>query len=580
MPLHSRTPLAQLTWFLVLIGSFAFGSDWFEDVSDATGLNFVHFNGMTGQFSIAEVIGSGGALFDFDNDGDLDVYLVQGAELEIGGKGKKPLFPLPASQKGQDLLFRNDLNTKATGEAVLRFVDVTAQSGIRSRGYGMGVAVADVDGNGYQDLYITNFGPDELFLNQGDGTFKNASDMGDPLPDGWGTSAAFFDFDLDGDQDLFVAQYLDYKAANHKTCRTSSGTIDYCGPKTYDPISDRLYENQGDGSFRDVTTKMGVHRAFGAGLGVVAADFNGDRWLDLFVANDGAANQLWINKNGKGFEDEGLIAGCGLNADGNPEASMGIAIADFDDDGDQDLFLTHLRKETNTLYVNDGQGWFEDRTIAAGLAAPSTAYTAFGTGWLDVDNDGVLDLLALNGTVQIIDDLAAKGDPYPLHQPNQLFRGLGEGRFQEASTQGGKAFQLSEVSRGAAFGDVDNDGDLDVLVTNNNGKARILMNRIGQRSPWLGVVPVTEKGKMVLGAAISVNMKSGRTRHGWSRRDGSFLCANDPRVLVGVGAKDQPVSVEITWPDGNRESWPVSQTHIYLTLKRGSGATIKKPAKP
>ena len=580
MPLQSWIRFPKLATFLLLTGGIAPASDWFQDVSQSTGLDFVHFNGMTGQFSIAEVIGSGAALFDYDNDGDLDVFLVQGASLNIGEAGKEPLFPLPRSQPENDRLFRNDLTVSANGKREVRFVDVTEESGIESNGYGMGVAVADVDGNGFLDLYVTNFGPDQLWLNLGKGKFQNASSRGDAFPNGWGTSAAFFDYDKDGDQDLFVAQYLDYKAANHKTCRTSTGEIDYCGPKTYEPIPDRLYQNQGDGSFRDVTTKMGIHRAFGAGLGIVAADFNNDGWVDVFVANDGAANQLWINQKGRGFEDEGLIAGCGLNADGNPEASMGIAVADFDDDGDQDLFLTHLRKETNTLYVNDGKGWFEDRTIAAGLAAPSTAYTAFGTGWLDVDNDGILDLIALNGTVQIIDELAASGDAYPLHQPNQLFRGLGEGRFEEANGLGGEAFKLSEVSRGAAFGDIDNDGDLDVLVTNNNGKARLLENLAGQNSQWLGVVPQADQGKAVAGAAVALKLKGGKIRHGWSRRDGSFLCANDPRLLFGLASKDQPVEVVITWPDGGRESWPVSKTKTYLMLKRGTGTKTGPPAKP
>ena len=554
-------------------------TDWMVDAAEKSGLDFVHFNGMTGQFFIAEVIGSGAAVFDYDRDGDLDVYLVQGAMMGPDTYDKA-LFPLKNNAPPRDRLFRNDLEVTPNGKRILRFTDVTAKSGIDATGAGMGVAVGDVDGDGFPDLYVTQFGPDQLWRNKGDGTFENITQKAGPLPKGWSTSATFFDFDRDGDADLFVCNYLKYNHSLHKSCSTAAGVQDYCGPKTYEPVPDSLFENTGGGVFRDVTSRLGIHKAFGAGLGVVAADFNGDGWQDLFVANDGAANQLWINQQGGGFVDEGLLAGCGLNADGNPEASMGVAVADYDDDGDRDLFLTHLRKETNTLYVNDGQGWFEDRTIVAGLGAPSTGFTAFGTGWLDVDNDGLLDLLSLNGTVQIIESLRKKKDPYPLHQPNQLFLNRGKKGFEEVSHQAGVVFKASEVSRGAAFGDLDNDGDGDVIVTNNNGPVRLLRNELGQNKTWLGVVPRGTDNRIVLGVSIALALKDGGVRWRWSHTDGSYLCASDPRAVFGLGNGTKPLHVTLTWPDGVSERWPVSKTQTYLDLKRGTGTRIQSPASP
>ena len=569
----------------LLFATFHFG--WFSllagqgltEITKETGLDFVHFNGMTGQYAINEVIGSGAALFDYDGDGDLDLYLIQGGMFHGQDPGKA-LFPPKPGMAVMDRLYRNDLKIDADGKRSLQFTDVTEQSKIRETGYGMGVAAGDFDGDGFIDLYVTNYGPDKLWRNEGNGTFRDVTAAAGPFSSEWSTSAAFFDYDRDGDLDLYVCNYLDYRLENRTRCVGSDGKEDYCGPKTYDAVPDRLYQNQGNGTFKDVTTQMGIHKAFGAALGVVAADFNHDGWLDLFVANDGSANQLWVNQAGRGFTDEGLLAGCALNSAGNPEASMGVAVGDYDDDGDQDLFVTHLTKETNTLYVNDGNGWFEDRTIASGLAGPSTAFTAFGTGWIDLDNNGYLDLIALNGTVQVIETLRNSGDPYPLHQPNQVFLNKGNGKFEDASASFGTVITRSEVSRGAAFGDIDNDGDVDFIITNNNGPARLVRNDTGAKRPWLGVELKNAKGHAVAHAAVLLTTQKGKKLWRWSQPDGSYLCSSDVRVVIGYPADDAPKMLTVYWPDGKGESFPVTKEKIYLSVKQGAGSQIANPDKP
>jgi hypothetical protein len=296
------------------------------------------------------------------------------------------------------------------------------------------------------------------------------------------------------------------------------------------------------------------------------------------VANDGVPNQLWVNQGDGSFQNEALLAGTAVNMEGKPEASMGVDAADFDGDGDDDLFMTHIQGETNTIYVNDGQGWFEDRTLAAGLGAPSKQFTAFGTVWLDYDNDGWLDLFVANGEVRIVPILMRQGEKYPLHQPNQLFRNRGEGRFEEVTGRAGRVFELSEVSRGAALGDVDNDGDGDILLVNNNGPVRLLLNQIGNRKPWLGLRLVDEHGRDALGARVEVVTDAGRRLWRRVRTEGSYLSANDPRVLVGLGDAQGVKAVRVHWPDGTREDWSDLAMDRYHRLQQGAG-TPQSPAK-
>lgn len=543
----------------------------FESYETEAGVDFVHFNGMAGEMYMAEVMGSGAAWLDYDNDGDLDLYLVQGSMIGPGKTLEDALHPPPAGSRAGDRLYRNDLDDAGA----LRFTDVTAASGIAATGYGMGVAAGDYDNDGHVDLYVTNLGPNQLWRNDGDGTFRDVTSSAGVAGDRWSTSASFLDHDGDGLLDLYVTNYVDFSPQNHKACSQVSSAPDYCGPKTYRPQPDRLYRNRGDGSFEDATERAGM-RTYGAGLGVVAADFNGDGLTDLYVANDADENQLWINRGGGRFADRAFIAGAAVNTRGEREAGMGVDAADFDDDGDEDLFVTHLDTETHTLYVNDGRGGFRDRTRLARLAAPSLRSTGFGTAWLDYDNDGGLDLFVANGAVRIDPGLAAAGDPYPLHEPNQLFRSLRDGTFEEITARAGAAFALSEVGRGAAFGDADNDGDTDILLTNNNGPARLLLNRVGQDAHWLGLRLVGEDGRRDLPGTRAALIRPGSSATLWRRvrTDGSYLSANDPRVLFGLGDDPRVERVRVRWPDGSVEAWEAPAVDSYHTLVKGEGREV------
>ncbi|HEX5759330.1 MAG TPA: CRTAC1 family protein, partial [Thermoanaerobaculia bacterium] len=521
--------------------------DLFVDAASDTGLDFVHFNGMSGALYFPEMMGQGGALFDYDGDGDLDVYLVQGAML---GPGKTladalppPRGPLPPRGR----LYRNDLRVAADGTRTLRFTDVTAASGLEATGYGMGVATGDFDNDGRTDLFLANYGPDQLWRNQGDGTFRDVTARAggsDPL---WSVSAAFVDFDRDGWLDLYVANYVDFPLASNPACYAASSRRDYCGPADFPAAPDRLWRNRGaDGAgevrFEDVTLRAGIDLSTaGPGLGVLAFDADRDGWPDLYVADDGAPNRLWMNRRDGTFRDEAPLAGAAVNRAGRAEGSMGIDAGDFDADGDEDLFIANLTGETNTLYVNDGAGLFEDRSVESGLAQGSLPFTAFGIAWLDYDNDGWLDVFIASGAVRLQEAAARGGDPYPLKQTNQLYRNLGRDaagrvRFAETTAAAGAVFARQAVGRGAAFGDVDEDGDTDVLVCNNNGPVALLLNQAGSRAPWLGLRLLDRRGRDALGARVEVSRQGAPALWRRARSDGSYASANDPRVLVGLGA--------------------------------------------
>jgi hypothetical protein len=536
----------------------------FVDRAAETGLDFVHFNGMSGERYFVENMGAGAALFDYDNDGDLDAYLVQGDML---GPDKTfadaifaPRHPLPLT----DRLYRNDLTILPSGERVLRFVDVTDRSGIEPGDYGMGIAAGDFDNDGWADLYVTAFGANRMLRNGGDGTFSDVTAETGTAELRWSVPASFVDIDRDGWLDLYVGNYVSF-GFRDLPCTSATGTRDYCAPLSYRPESDRLFRNRGDGTFEDFTARGGVQGALGGALGVATADFDGDRRTDIYVANDMTPNLLWLARPDGTFSNEALFAGCAVNWEGKPEASMGVDAADIDGDGDEDLFMTHITGESNTLYLNDGRGSFEDATLPAGLAAPSSGNTAFGTAWLDYDNDGWLDLLVVNGAVKTLPALIQAGDPYPLHQPNQLFHNNGDGAFEEVSARAGASFELSEVSRGAAFGDVDNDGDVDVLVTNNAGPVRLLVNETGQASASIGLrLETPAASRPVVGARIVVETNEGEL---WRRpkADGSYASANDPRVLVGLGERSLS-GVRVYWPAGGASHFPAWPPGALVTL--------------
>jgi hypothetical protein len=544
--------------------------DWFIEQAAAAGIDFVHFNGMSGERYYPEIMAPGVGLLDYDNDGDLDVYLVQSQML---GKNKtlkdatfRPQGPL------KDRLYRNDLSVAADGTRTLHFTDVTAASGIDVQTYGMGVASGDYDNDGFVDIYRTGLKGAVLLHNNGNGTFTDvtaASGAGDP--DGWGVSAAFVDYDRDGRLDLFVGNYLLYTIEADIDCLAVTGQHDYCPPNSYRAQPSRLYHNRGNGTFEDVTRKAFIGGAYGPALGVSTADFDGDGWMDIYVGNDGVANQLWTNQKNGTFMDTAFLSGAAVNGAGNAEASMGIDAGDYDNDGDEDLFITNWLAQMNILYVNDGKGAFEDRKAASGLGAPSMAKTGFGTSWFDYDNDSWLDLITLNGSVSIIEAQARANDPFPLKMPNQLYRNLGTGRFEDVSAQAGAVFARAEVSRGGAFGDIDNDGDVDVVIGTAAGPTRLLINTVGNRNHWVGlrlVDPVTKRD--ALGARVGVVRTDGSVLWRRARADGSYASASDPRVLVGLGpSAPGTLRVRVVWPNGATEEWPSVSADRWTTLTQG-----------
>ena len=548
------------------------GGPVFEDVAQTSGLRFDHRNGRQGDHLFPEITGAGVAFLDYDNDGDLDAYLVQAAR-RIDG-------PPPPGQERAAMgrLFRNDLGPGPGGAPRLRFTDVTEASGIRATGYGQGVAVGDYDNDGWPDVYLTNYGPNQLWRNRGDGTFEDVT-AGAGCDDArWSTSALFVDYDRDGWLDLFVAAYVDYRPGTRKPCLSAAGAPDYCGPENYAPETHRLFHNRRDGTFEDVSGRSGILAEAGSGLGVVAADFDRDGWPDLYVANDQMRNVLWMNQRDGTFRDNGLLSGTAFDAGGEALGSMGVAAGDGDEDGDPDVLVTNLDTESVTFYANAGNGLFEDRTAASGLAGPSKPMSGWGTAFLDYDSDGLLDLATVNGLVLRDAGQVAAGVPFPYAQPKQLFRNRGGGRFDETSAQAGPAFLAAQNSRGLALGDVDNDGDGDLLVGNIEGKAQLLLNRVGSRRHWLGLRLLSgPNGRDLLGSEVTLRRAGQPPRMRLAHAGASCFSSHDPRVLVGLGAVAGPSSVEVRWPDGRRETWNGLASDTYHVLAQGRGTAPSRP---
>lgn len=507
---------------------------WFVDATEDVGIDFKHFAGLTGRYYYVEIVPPGCALIDYDNDGDLDIYFVQGRVLEPGKSTEDAFTDYPTDEiRLGNRLYRNDLIKEGVHTGELTFTDVTKESGTGVVGYGMAVVAADFNGNGYQDLFITNFGPDVLLLNNGDGTFRDASEnsgLDDPR---WTTCATPIDFNRDGHMDLFVGLGGDFSIEGAPSCERKPGVPDYCAPAALAGVPDRLYMNDGTGVFTDVSERLSPTTK-GHALGAVVADFDNNGWPDIYVANDGDANHLWLNDGGT-FEESALLNSAAYNDMGQAEAGMGIAIADYDDDGDEDLFLTHLRGETNTLYKNDGNAFFTDTTVREGLSAPSRPFTAFGVGFIDADHDGDLDVFIANGDVRA-NDLDVEG-VFPYDQPNQFMRNDGNNTFTDISEIAGEAITRARVSRGTAFGDVDLDGDVDILVTNDNGPAELLLNVAPKKGNSAFIEVLRPNGAPALGARIRATLSDGRVITRTARTDGSYFSSSSPIV-------------HLTWPPG------------------------------
>ena len=556
---HGLRATCYVLAILLLVSTRA-AEPLFVEVASEVGLEFTHDTGAAGEYYMPEVMGAGVAVFDYDNDGDLDVFFVQSGTI---GTSKRPAA-VPSHR-----LFRNDLNSGGK----LRFTDVTARSGIVVHGYGMGAATGDYDGDGDLDLFITSFGPETLYRNNGDGTFADATKEAGVSDDLWSTSAAFVDYDRDGDLDLFVANYVDFTLPGNKPCVDPVGARDYCSPRVYHPVPDRLYRNNGNGTFTNASEPTGIIKADGAGLGVATGDYNADGWLDLYIANDATPNQLWINRRDGTFVDEGMISGSAVNATGNPEGSMGIGSADFDTDGDEDLFVTNIVGETFVLYQNDGRGNFEDIRARAGLAPPTAASTGFGTDWFDYDNDGWLDLFVTNGSVNIIE--TQRGQPTPFRMKNQLFHNRGDGSFEEMTGTAGPAFARQEIGRGAAFGDIDNDGDVDVVVSNNGGPPRLLLNQASSSNTSLQVrLQQPGANRLAFGAWVGVERAGKKTLWRRVKSDGSYLSANDSKLHFGLGQTPKVDAVVVQWPDGERERFSQIKSPGLVTLQRRASTKV------
>jgi len=539
----------------------------FTEVASQVRLNFHHFNGANGQYFMPEIMGAGAALFDYDNDGALDIYLVQGTLLDNRKGARQPLFHPPVGWKPGNRLFHNELMKGGQ----LKFTDVTEAAGLTSAEYGMGVAACDYDNDGFMDLLVTNFGRSILYHNNGDGTFTDVTRQSGLENTAWATSASWVDYDNDGNLDLFVANYLDFTIKGTKRCFAPTGELDYCTPKMYRPVSARLFHNLGNGKFVDVTEESGIGTFPGPGLGVVCADFNGDGWADIYVANDGAPNYLWLNQKNGTFKEAGLASGAALNGEGAPQGSMGIALGDISNRGVEDLLVTNLTKEGCVFYRHDGKGNFSDATAEFGLWQPTFPYTGFGTQWFDYDNDGFLDLFIANGAVTRMESL--RGSTFPFNQINQLFHNEDGKRFRETTHMAGPAFALSDVSRGAAFGDINNDGNIDILVTNNNGPVRLMLNETGKHNGnhWLQIrLEQSRKNLFGIGARIELHQR-GRKLLRRVHTDSSYLSSSDVRVHFGLGADPKIELVVVYWPDGSKESWDKVSVDTIIHLRKGTG---------
>jgi hypothetical protein len=527
----------------------------FVEITRETGLSFDFDRARHDDYFMPDSMAAGCALFDYDGDDDLDVYIVNGYQQDGVWVGPE----------GADRLLRQEPDG--------RFTDVTAQAGVGDPGYGMGVAVGDIDNDGDLDLFVTNYGPDTLYRNDGDGTFTDVTveaGVGDPR---WGASAGFFDYDADGFLDLFVSNYLEYDPALRAA--DTAGRPEYPGPQCCPGAPDSLFRNRGDGTFEDVSASSGIASAGGRGLGVALLDLDRDGRLDIYVANDRGPNFAWIQQPDGTFVDRAPEMGLAVNRYGAAEASMGVAIGDLDGDLTADLFLTNLFQETNTLYLGRPGGDYDDATLGSGLGPPSLDFTGFGTVALDADLDGDLDLLVVNGRVlRSTPRPAARLSEHwrPYGEEGHLYANDGTGHFVSDAGACGPLCAEIQVGRGLAVGDVDDDGDLDALTSSADGRVRLYRNTGAGEAHWIEL-RVLDRGRDAFGAVVLVEA-GGRTL----RRDvspvASYLSSSDPRVQFGLGAVSTIDAIRVVWPGGTTEAFealPVDRIH---RIVRGAGRGV------
>jgi hypothetical protein len=542
--------------FLGRVGRFsalaAPSSEIFSDITQAAGINWQQFSGESADRFLIETTGGGVAFLDFDNDGLLDIFFVNGGETPHG----KSLVPL------RNALYRNVGSGK--------FEDVAAKAGLDHIDfYGMGVAAGDFDNDGFPDLYVTGFPASALFHNNGNGTFTDvAAHAGIKNSGRWAAGAAWFDYDRDGLLDLVVTNYAEFSFDHPKKCEVN-GVRSYCAQVAYTGMPLTLYHNNGDRTFTDVSARSGLDKMIGRGLGVVAIDFNDDGWPDLFVARDASPNLLLINKRDGTFEDAALDAEVAYDANGNAKAGMGVDVADVNGDGQPDLVVTNFNDQYHSLFMGSASFPYQDRTVASHLAQFSKADVGWGTKFLDYDNDGSPDLIIANGHVNQSIELM-RGD-VKYQEPLLLLHNEGQGVFRNAAQEGGPAFNSGYIARGLAVGDVENDGDPDIVITRLNGTSMLLRNNVGQDSHWVGFeLQGTKSNRDAIGAKITVTAGDRRLVR-WILGGSSYISSSDKRVLVGMGHSGvKAINVDILWPSGTRQKLSNLQVDRYLKIVEGT----------
>jgi len=526
----------------------------FAEVSPrASGISWVHNNAHSPERFLPETVGAGVAFFDYDNDGWMDIYLVNSGAADFYA----PSAPL------KNALYRN--NRDGT------FTDVTERAGVPGGRFGMGVAAGDYDGDGHADLFVTNYGPDILYRNRGDGTFADVTQKAGVAADGWSTCAVWFDYDADGRLDLFVSSFVHFDKSQHRLCVDKTMTQNYyCIPRVFKPRPSRLFRNRGDGTFADVSAESGIAASPGKSFGAVATDVNNDGLSDLFVANDTMPNFLFVNRGRGKFEEAGLEAGVAYGEAGTPRSGMGVDAGDFDGDGWQDLFVANIDQEFFSLYHNQKDLTFTDEP---GEIAPATQLlSGWGLKFFDYDNDGDPDLLLANGHPD--DMVESKSARVKYREPLLLFENTGRA-YRNVSAQAGAVFAKNFSARGLAVGDYDNDGDLDVIVSNNGGAPLLLRNEGGSRGHWLGLQLVATKSNPAAVGAHITWQAGGVRRSRLKTGGGSYLASHDPREILGLGAATKIDALEIRWPSGAVDKLSNLPAGAYLRVVEGQG--VKRP---
>jgi enediyne biosynthesis protein E4 len=533
--------------------SYDRGRALFESVpASKSGISWRHVNGRSPEYFLPETTGAGCAFVDYDNDGWLDVYLVNSGKCDF----YDPRPPL------RNALYRN--NRDGT------FTDVTEAAGVLGGGYGMGVAAGDYDGDGFPDLYVTQYGRSILYHNNGNGTFSDVTEKAGVAAPGWASSAVWFDYDNDGKLDLFVCRFVEFDKTKNQFCGDKTNAHRYyCIPKVYPPTRSWLFHNNGDGTFHDASQESGIAKVLGKAWGVVATDINNDGWMDLFVANDTVPNFLFLNRKGK-FEEIGLSAGVAYSQDGRARSGMGVDSADFDQDGWQDLFVSNVDQEMYSLYRNNDDLTFEDIAGPQGVSKVTRLMSGWGIKFFDYDNDGNQDLLIVNGHPD--DQIEIHSNHVKYEEPMLLFHNTGKG-FENVTEKGGPAITNSYAARGMAIGDFDNDGAVDVLVAVNNGAPVLMKNTAATGNHWLGIRLVGKKANRdAIGARIrwsAGDQKRSRLKVG----GGSYLSSHDPREVLGIGARTKIDELEIHWPlpSGKLEIFTDLPIDRYITIVEGEG---------